>query len=438
MTKILHILTRLDMGGSAQNTLLTCHKLARKYEIVLVHGLSQESNMTASEKAAVEAQIESARVKGVRIVAVPSLVRRISPVNDVRTLYDLVRIIQQEKPDVVHTHTSKAGIIGRLAAKIARVPFIVHTPHGHVFYGHFGAALSRVFLWVETLFSHLTDRVVALTGGEGRDYTDCNVYPEDKIVHIHSGVDIEKFRQSPVSVVEKKRSLGLAPNAMVVGFIGWLLPIKGPMHLLKAMEAVWHDHEDVVLVFIGKGDLDVELRTAALQTGADGRINFLGWRDDVEEIMPLFDIFVLPSLNEGMGRVLVEAMAAGKPIVASNVGGIPDLVQHDYNGLLVAPGDEKALATSIKQLLGNPQKAKLMGQRGREFCSQFSLESMVEKLDILYQDLFKFHRQGLHPAPPAGLRSRYREHREKIFFPDREIPIREKSQSSGEEQSTND
>jgi glycosyltransferase involved in cell wall biosynthesis len=230
--------------------------------------------------------------------------------------------------------------------------------------------------------------VVALTEGEIRDYTDLDVYPRKKLVKIHSGVDIEKFKQVSNAAVEKKHSLGLDQNGLVVGFIGWLLPIKGPMHLLNAMENVWRDHEDVVLVFIGKGDLDVDLRTAALKTSANGRVNFLGWRNDIDEIMPIFDIFVLPSLNEGMGRVLVEAMAAGKPIVASNVGGIPDLVQHDYNGLLVPPGDEKALAASIKQLINDPQKAKSMGQRGREHCYQFSIESMIEKIDQLYCDLF--------------------------------------------------
>ncbi len=343
--------------------------------------------MTDSEREAVEIQIESARVNGVKIIQIPSLLRRISPVNDICALYGLVRIIKTEKPDVVHTHTSKAGILGRMAAKIARVPLVVHTPHGHVFFGHFGPILSRIFLWVERLFGILTDRVIALTDGERNDYTDRNVYPEDKLVQIHSGVDIGKFKQSPVSAVEKKRSLGLAQNGLVVGFIGWLLPIKGPMYLLKAMEDVWRDYENTVLVFIGKGDLDVDLRTAALKTTANGRVNFLGWRNDIDEIMPIFDIFVLPSLNEGMGRVLVEAMAAGKPVVASNVGGIPDLVQNDINGLLVPPGDEKALSASIKQLINDPEKAKLMGQRGKELCNQFSVKSMVEKIDTLYGKL---------------------------------------------------
>ncbi|KGM43136.1 hypothetical protein JY97_09335 [Alkalispirochaeta odontotermitis] len=388
--KILHIITRLDMGGSAQNTLLTCLKLSLKFEMVLVYGLSQESNMTDSERGAVDRQTNDARVNGVKIVQIPSLLRRISPVNDIRALYDLVRIIKIEKPDIVHTHTSKAGILGRMAAILTKAPYIVHTPHGHVFYGHFGRAFSWIFLRLERLFAPLTDRVVALTDGESRDYTDLNVYPEDKLVQIHSGVAIERFKLQSICAVEKKRSLGLTENGSVVGFIGWLLPIKGPMHLLRAMEDVWQYHNDTILVFIGKGGLWVDLKAEACKNRANGRVHFLGWRNDVHEIMPIFDIFVLPSLNEGMGRVLVEAMAAGKPIVASDVGGIPDLVKHDYNGLLVAPGDEEELAASIKQLINDPKKAKIMGQRGRELCNQFSLEAMVEKIDNLYQELLEF------------------------------------------------
>ncbi|MBT8365263.1 MAG: glycosyltransferase, partial [Deltaproteobacteria bacterium] len=183
-----------------------------------------------------------------------------------------------------------------------------------------------------------------------------------------------------------------------------------------------------ILVFIGKGDLDVDLRAEAVKSSANGRVHFLGWRNDIDEIMPIFDMLVLPSLNEGMGRVLVEAMAAGKPVVASNTGGIPDLVKHGHNGLLVPPGNERALAASIGQLIDNPEKAKLMGQRGQVLCDQFSLEAMVEKIDNLYQELLKSH----HP-----LRSRPREQSGKIILPDREMPIRQKSQASEQDLNVN-
>jgi glycosyltransferase involved in cell wall biosynthesis len=133
--------------------------------------------------------------------------------------------------------------------------------------------------------------------------------------------------------------------------------------------------------------MDVDLRAEALKKNANGKVKFLGWREDVDEIMPLFDMLVLPSLNEGMGRVLVEAMAAGKPVVASRVGGIPDLVRDGETGYLVPPADEKGLADGIKKLLDDPDKAKQMGLRGQAHCQQFSLKAMIQKLDDLYSDL---------------------------------------------------
>jgi glycosyltransferase involved in cell wall biosynthesis len=381
MTKILHIITRLDMGGSAQNTLLTCKELSGKFETILVHGLSHESGMSDLEKKIVEDGIEKAKAQGVKVIPLPSLVRSFRPIKDLKALLSLVWLIFKEKPDIIHTHSSKAGILGRVAAKIAFVPRIIHTPHGHVFYGHFGPIASKVFLWIEKLFSRFTDRIVALTDGEKNDYENLSVSPSEKLLKIHSGVDISQYMKSNGNMVEKRRSLGLDQNSMVVGFVGWLLPIKGPEYLLKSMEYVWQEYPETALVFVGKGDLDLDLRAQAGQVSANGRVKFLGWRDDINEIMPVFDMLVLPSLNEGMGRVLVEAMASGKPIVASNVGGIPDLVRHGETGYLVPPADEKALADNIKKLLADP------GQQGKKHCQQFSLEAMIEKLDDLYSDL---------------------------------------------------
>ena len=387
MTKIIHIITRLDMGGSAQNTLHTCQELSDKYEMVLVYGLSHESRMTELEKQIVESGIETAKMGGVEVLPLPPMVRRINPVKDIAALISLIRLIVRERPDIVHTHSSKAGLLGRMAAKLAKVPHIVHTPHGHVFYGHFGRLASRIFLWVEKIFSRFTDRIVALTDGEKNDYEKLSVCPSEKLLKIHSGVDVAHYMKPNGNMVEKRRSLGLDQNGKVIGFVGWLLPIKGPEYLIKAMEFVWPEHPEASLVFAGKGDLDVDLRAQALRMNANGRIKFLGWREDINEIMPIFDMLVLPSLNEGMGRVLVEAMAAGKPIVASRVGGIPDLVIHGKTGFLVPPADEKALAAWIKKILDDPGKAWEMGQQGRKLCQQFSIEAMIEKLDDLYSDL---------------------------------------------------
>jgi glycosyltransferase involved in cell wall biosynthesis len=241
---------------------------------------------------------------------------------------------------------------------------------------------------------------VALTAGEKRDYVDLAVAKEQDIAVIHSGVAVGEFAGQGFDAAAKMKSLGLDPRKRHVGFVGWLLPIKGPGYLLNAMTAVWPEHPDAELVFVGKGELEGALRAQASFAGCDGRVKFLGWRDDIPEIMPLFDVFVLPSLNEGMGRVLVEAMAAGRPVVASRVGGIPDLVRHGETGLLVTPRDELKLADSISLLLSNPDKAGRMGAMGRLKCWEFSLCDMISKLDGLYRSLLAVP-TPLPPAAPA-------------------------------------
>jgi glycosyltransferase involved in cell wall biosynthesis len=389
MAKILHIITRLDRGGSAENTVLTCLGLRERYELVLVHGLSLESRMTDWEKQSVYSRINGAQELGVKVIPVPSLVRRIDPLHDLRALFSLWRLIMREKPVMIHTHTSKAGILGRWAAWLARVPIIVHTAHGHVFYGHFGPLASTFFVLLERLMALITDRLIALTQGERNDYIKSSVSRPDRILTIHSGVEIDDYLNTKVNIEEKKRSLGLNQEGLVVGTVGWLLPIKGPMHLLNAMESVWMDYPEATLIFVGKGDLEAELRSKAWQMGVSDRVKFLGWRDDIPEIMKILDVFVLPSLNEGMGRVLVEAMAAGKPVVASRVGGIPDLVKPGQNGFLVEPGDENGLSAAIEKLLTDKSMRDEMGKKGREMCQDFSVEKMIEKINVLYTSLLQ-------------------------------------------------
>jgi len=403
----MHIITRLDMGGSAQNTLLTCRELADAYQMVLVHGLARESGMTGTELDRLENGKQDASRRGVRFIPVASLVRPINPVRDVLALCALVWHIWREKPAIVHTHTSKAGILGRLAARMAGVPHTVHTPHGHVFYGHFGRVTAHLFLMLEKYFTTFTEKMVALTAGERQDYLDLGVGQAKDILTIHSGVDLEEAAVSGLDIADKKKSLGLDPAGKHIGFAGWLLPIKGPEHLLNAMSAVLQGHPNATLVLAGKGDLEPMLRQQADRLGLNGHVRFLGWRDDLREIMPLFDVFVLPSLNEGMGRVLVEAMAAGRPIVASRVGGIPDLVRHGETGLLVTPRDEVSLAESISLLLSNTAKAERMGAMGRLKCREFSLPAMIAKLDDLYRGLLADRPSvGRPPAPNcAGHRS---------------------------------
>jgi len=387
LAKILHIITRLDRGGSAYNTLLSCRFLAGKYDMILAHGLSVESRMTREERKTVDREMADAQKRGARFEAAPSLVQRIQPIRDIQAFFALWKLIRREKPDIVHTHTSKAGFLGRWAAKMAGVPHIVHTPHGHVFYGHFGPVGSRFFLYLEKITSPITEKMIALTEAERNDYRTYRVANERQLVTIHSGVTISRFMNPNAMQNEKRAALGMDEKGPVVGTVGWLLPIKGPLHLLKAMGKVWQDHPNCRLVYVGKGDLEPALRNEVHRMCASDRVHFLGWRKDIPAIMALFDIFVLPSLNEGMGRVVVEAMAAGKPVVASRVGGILDLIKHGENGFLVEPADPAGLARAIIRLLENKTLRERMGRKGRETAPRYGVESMIEKLDALYSSI---------------------------------------------------
>lgn len=387
MNKVIHIITRLDMGGSAQNTLLTCMGFSEKYHVILAHGLSHESHMTAAESRSVAKFVAKAENKGVTVIPISSLIRKINPFMDLRAFISLWRLIIREKPAIVHTHSSKAGILGRWAAKMAGVRRIIHTPHGHVFFGHFGSLASRLFLLVEKLSLFITDCMIALTEGEKKDYiTLLNLRPES-IEIIHSGVDINRYMKTRIKIKEKKISLGLNSGKLVVGSVGWLLPIKGPMVLLKAMDRIWLNRSAVQLVYVGKGELEEKLKSESFRMGVSDSVTFLGWRNDVHEIMPVFDLFVLPSLNEGMGRVLVEAMASGKPVVGSNVGGIPDLIKNGHNGLLVEPGDEIDLSVAIEKVLTDKKMRDEMGRKGQTMARKFGVERMVEKIDDVYATL---------------------------------------------------
>ena len=384
------------MGGSAQNTILTSlHHDSQHYKVWLIKGSTLESAMTKAETKLVENQLETANKQGIEIIDVPSLVRRISPINDVRGLVALFRYIRKIKPHIVHTHTSKAGILGRLAAWMARVPIVIHTPHGHVFYGHFGRSLSRVFLQMEKLLGRITHHQIALTPEEGNDYLNLGVANSNNLSVIHSGVDLNCYKRSKTKGNPGKNELAIPPDSLVVGYVGWLIPIKGVSHLVNAMAEVMQRHPNSLLVLVGKGDEkgeeEIKLREQVENLGLADNVHFLGWRPDVDEIMGCFDIFVLPSLNEGMGRVLVEAMAAGLPIVANRVGGIPDLIKHGENGLLVPPANPGALEQAISDLLSDKARRKRMGETGKRMCRPYSVEAMVEEIDNLYSRLLGEH-----------------------------------------------
>lgn len=288
---------------------------------------------------------------------------------------------------IVHTHTSKAGLLGRLAAFFCRVPVIIHTPHGHVFWGYFTSWKTRCFIFLERVFALWTDRIITLTDQEKKDHLDVRIGRENQFSTIHSGVELEKYPGSKIDSSSTRTALGIPSDAPVVGTVGRLIPIKGSNFLIEAAAEVIKEKPQAVFVFLGEGELQREMEERALQLGIRDHVKFLGWRPDVASILSTFDVFAFPSLNEGMGKALVEAMAMGKPVVASNVSGIRDLVVNGENGFLVPPAKPDALAARVEFLIANPGVRKTMGNKGRAMAQGFSAEAMLQKIDQVYCEL---------------------------------------------------
>jgi glycosyltransferase involved in cell wall biosynthesis len=369
--RVLHIITRLDVGGSTENTLISATRIPRgEFASALVSGPSEAPPPGLTET------LRAARVHRFEL---PTLARPVRIPGDMRALRDLWRLIRALRPDIVHTHSSKAGFLGRMAARLAGVPHIVHTPHGHVFQGYFSPGTTRAFAALERLAARWTDRIVTLTDAEADQHRALGIGRAAQFVTIPSGVDLE--------TVERAAPARVVPDGRVIGCVGRLVPIKGHCHLLDAAPGILAGCPEARFLLVGDGELRPTLEAQARMLGVADRVVFTGFREDVPALLAGMDIVVLPSLNEGMGRVLVMAMALGKPVVASRVGGVPELLQEGAAGCLVPPGDSSALAETLRGLLLNPARAKAMGETGRRRAARYGARAMVEALTQLYREV---------------------------------------------------
>lgn len=386
--KVIHVITRFDKGGSAENTFLTVRGLDKsRYDVLLIKGSSPADNSGDPEVRAAQANIGAVRENHVRVATIRHLIRDLQPVSDLIAFCALLRIIRLERPDIVHTHTSKAGILGRWAAWFCRVPVIVHTPHGHVFWGYFNPLRTRLFIGLERCTARITNAIVTLTPQEREDHLRFRIAPEAEFTVIHSGVDLERFLANRLEEAEAKTTLGIPPGITVIGTAGRLTAVKGQEVLIRAASELIRRGDDLFLIFLGEGELRSELEELTFRLGITERVRFLGWRTDVARIMAACDIFCLPSLNEGMGKVLVEAMALGKPVVASDIGGIKDIVLHGENGLLVPVGDIAAWREAIGLLCRDPEGRHRMGDAGRRIAPRYGSGEMIKMIDQLYGNL---------------------------------------------------
>jgi glycosyltransferase involved in cell wall biosynthesis len=369
--RVLHIITRIDVGGSSENTILSVTGMPpEEFACGLVSGWTKEPPPEIARCLAEHT---------IQWEVVPTMRREIHPLRDLRALRALRRLIREGRPTLVHTHTSKAGFLGRLAAHLEHVPHIVHTPHGHIFGGYFSPAATRVFIGMERLAARWTDRIVTLTNAEAEQHLALGIGRRAQFVTIPSGVDLDNI----ASAVPGR----LAPHGPIIGTVGRLTSIKGHQHLIDAVPEVLRRCPAAHVVLVGDGELRQALAERARLLGVDSRVSFTGYREDIPALIAGMDVFVLPSLNEGMGRVLVMAMALGKPIVASRVGGVPELLGQDEAGLLVPPADPRALADAICTLLSDQVRAKTLGEAGRRRAPFYSTRVMIESLEKLYREV---------------------------------------------------
>lgn len=377
-----HVITRLSRGGAMENTLHTV-RLAHpeRYEAGLITGTVGKNEIAMEDQAA---------KAGVSLIRIPELVRHPAPWNDWRAYRALVRLFREKRYHIVHTHTSKAGFLGRMAAAKAGVPIVVHTPHGHIFDGYFPKPVTWFYTQLERLAARHTDRFIALTHRGIAEHVQQRIGRPDQWLAIFSGIDITPFDQAHELRSPARKALGIQPSDILIGAVGRLEPVKGFTYFVEAAHAVAYAEPRARFLVAGDGSLTKELQQQALPLG--DRIRFLGLRDDVPALMAAMDIFVLPSVNEGMGRVVLEAGAAGVPVVAARVGGVPDVVADGVTGLLTPPRDAAALARAIVELARDPKRRAAMGAAGRDFVvPAYSIETMVKEIEALYERLVSDH-----------------------------------------------
>ncbi len=328
--------------------------------------------------------------------------RSLSPWKTLKAIWALYRLLRREKYDIVHVHTPVAAGVGRLAAKLAGTPTVIYTAHGFYFHDLMKPWARRATILFERILGRFTHMLFTQSTEDAQAAVQYGIAPQQRVVWISNGVDINRFKPRTDNSAVRER-FGLKEDELVVGFVGRLVREKGILELLEAMRRAGERIPNLVLLVAGDnktgGDRDVETQAVVHQylssTELPFRVEFTGFIDDVEEMMQALDVFVLPSYREGMPRTIIEAMASGKPVVASDIRGCREEVSHGETGLLVPVRDADALGRAIVDVLHSPELAKSMGEKGRERAEQYFDEQMVMERQLWHYARLVSER---HPA----------------------------------------
>lgn len=376
--KILHIITNLPVGGAQDNTLLTVEHLPReRYEIHLLFG--PEGRWLSRAQS----------IEGIRCIEMPTLVRPIRLFKDARALLAMTRLIRRERYDIVHTHSSKPGFLGRLAARLAGTPVVIHTIHGFPFNDFMPRVKHDFFVALERWASALTHRLITVSELNRQKAIALGIAPADKFQTIYSGIQFDRF-DLPVDRAALRRSLEIEGDRPVIGFVGRLSPQKDPLCFVAAMPEILRRHPGALILMVGDGELRQAVETEAKRLGVDSALRILGFREDVPQLLRAMDLFVLSSRWEGLGRSLTEALYCGLPAVATAVEGVPELITDGETGRLVPPEQPEAIADAVNDLLSNAGRAQAMAAAGQaRVKALFDVQRMVDDIDALYQTQLK-------------------------------------------------
>jgi glycosyltransferase involved in cell wall biosynthesis len=383
-TKILRVIARLNMGGPALHVAyLTAGLRERGYDTTLVAG-----SLARGE----DSMAFVADELGVGVVRIDELGREISPLRDVIATLRLARLIRRERPDILHTHTAKAGTVGRVAALLAGrkgPPIVVHTFHGHVLRGYFGPRRSLVFRLLECWLAGRTTALIAVSPQVRDDLVALHVAPPERFVVIRLGIELdERVAGAKDGRLESRRYLGIPANRFAVGWIGRMTGVKRTDDVLVAFKRLREGGVDACLCMVGDGPDRAQLERRAHELGIVKDTLFLGYQEDVAPFYAAFDALVLPSSNEGTPVSAIEALAAGRPVVATRVGGVPDVVEEGEDGFLVELGATDELADRLAQLARDPALRERMGAAGRQrVLPRYAVERLVDDVDRLYRSL---------------------------------------------------
>jgi glycosyltransferase involved in cell wall biosynthesis len=385
---VLRIIDRLNVGGPAIHAVLATKGLdPARFRTILVVGSIEP------EEGDMSYLLDEYGID--QVVSIGPLGRELRPLRDLQAAWQLLQLMHRERPDIVHTHKAKAGAIGRVVALIHGAPVLVHTFHGHVLRSYFGPVRSALFTVIERGLARLTSRLITPSGRLADELAAVyHVHRRDRFQVVPLGFDLERFDHCEQHRGQLRRELALPADTPIVGIVGRMVPVKAHATFVAAAEHLSRRRPDVHFVFVGGGELEEDIRADVTRRGLSDRCHFLGWRRDLPVIYADLSVVALSSLNEGTPVSLIEAMAAGIPVVSTDVGGVSDVLQNGARGVLVPAMNAEALAAGIEEAL-RPEARLRAGELRASVTEEYGAARLCRDLAELYLALV-----GWDPARP--------------------------------------